>query len=188
MPRQVESQFFRMLALGIVSCTVVAGIWLAWNHMGFQSAGEETPLLQFITEHKSPRDIYFIPVHFPKPSPPGSLSSDFKPVADKRQDNRVIPVDLQGFRLVTGAPIFVDLKSIPYKDVEILEWYDRLLFAQKIQNELKDGDEPKAIAALLSRGVTHLVVPANAPLNSNLVEKQFEDNYYLLYCLKRTQP
>jgi hypothetical protein len=52
----------------------------------------------------------------------GSLSSDFKPVADKNLDQRVISPDLQSFRLATGVPIFVDFKSIPYKDGEVLQW------------------------------------------------------------------
>ena len=34
----------------------------------------------------------------------------------------MIPVGLQRFRLHTGAPIFVDVKSIPYKDVDVIEW------------------------------------------------------------------
>lgn len=38
----------------------------------------------------------------------------------------MIPPDLQQFRLETGMPAFVDLKSIPYLDVEVVEWFARM--------------------------------------------------------------
>ena len=40
-------------------------------------------------------------------------------------DTYAIPPALERFRLYTGAPIFVDRKSIPYKDVELVEWFSR---------------------------------------------------------------
>jgi hypothetical protein len=42
----------------------------------------------------------------------------------------LIPPKLQDFRLETGAPAFVDFKSIPYQDRELLEWQERLELAQ----------------------------------------------------------
>lgn len=35
------------------------------------------------------------------------------------------PVKLQDFRLATGSPVYVDFKSIPYRDSDVLEWYRR---------------------------------------------------------------
>ena len=40
-------------------------------------------------------------------------------------DTYLIPPALERFRLYTGAPVFVDRKSIPYKDVELVEWFSR---------------------------------------------------------------
>ena len=42
------------------------------------------------------------------------------------EQKHLIAVDLQRFRLFTGVPIYVDFKSIPYKDTEVLEWFRRL--------------------------------------------------------------
>jgi hypothetical protein len=45
---------------------------------------------------------------------------------------------LRKFRFYTGAPIFVNLKTHPYKDVEVLEWYRRLQLAEDFYR----SDEP----------------------------------------------
>ena len=33
-------------------------------------------------------------------------------------------MDFQRFRLATGAPIFIEFKAIPYKDIEVRSYYD----------------------------------------------------------------
>lgn len=38
-----------------------------------------------------------------------------------------IPPRMEAFRIETGAPVFVDLKSIPYRDTDVVEWYRRLM-------------------------------------------------------------
>jgi hypothetical protein len=40
-----------------------------------------------------------------------------------------IPPKLESFRIETGAPVFIDVKSIPYRDADVVEWYRRLLLA-----------------------------------------------------------
>jgi hypothetical protein len=44
----------------------------------------------------------------------------------QRGDLYVIPPELERFRTVSGAPALADLKSHPYKDVEVAEWRRRL--------------------------------------------------------------
>src|SRR5207302_3586528 len=100
---------------------------------------------------------------------------DFKPVAEKRRDGRTIPVDLQGFRLSTGAPIFVDFKSIPYRDDEVIEWYERLRLAQAVQEKIRQERLAEALAELRRRGVTHLVQPAGTPLRGPGLKKIYAD-------------
>ena len=83
--------------------------------------------MEFVRLNKEPGDVYFLPVKLPDRSkkPRGfvhSLSADFKPMPARKQDSRLIASDLQQFRLHTGAPIYVDFKAIPYKDVEVIEW------------------------------------------------------------------
>jgi hypothetical protein len=71
----------------------------------------------------------------------------------------LIPPDLQQFRLATGLPAFVDLKSIPYRDVEVVEWFTRMrIEAGSI------GDRPEEVDCTLfdrlreEYGVTHAVL------------------------------
>ena len=186
LPKKVDEPMPRLASMALILGFSGAGIWIMTAQMGFQTGSEEKNLTEFVSAHKAPGDVYFIPVNVPTllNNPRGSLSSDFKPVVEKRADDRVIPVDLQGFRLATGAPIFIDFKSIPYKDVEILEWHSRLSLAYEIQQELGRNDPEHALNWLASRGVTHVVRPAHAPLNSSRLEKVFEDTHYFLYRLK----
>jgi hypothetical protein len=41
-------------------------------------------------------------------------------------DLYLIPLEMSHFRINAGVPVFVDVKSHPAKDTEILEWYERL--------------------------------------------------------------
>ena len=71
----------------------------------------------------------------------------------------LIPPKLQDFRLRTGAPIVVDSKAIPYRDVEVIEWFDRLRLARLIYR-----DQPEAAGcghfdeAAQDYGATHAVI------------------------------
>jgi hypothetical protein len=123
-----------ILALG------VAGLWLLAARQGFHSPADELPLLDYVRQNKAAGDVYFLPVEA-TPTPPkhsGSLSTDFMPVRAKQSDGRPIPVNLQRFRLYTGAPIYVDFKSVPYKDSEVIEWHTRFRQAENWQRQLKE--------------------------------------------------
>ena len=38
---------------------------------------------------------------------------------------------LENFRLETGAPALVDFKAVPYRDADVLEWYERISLARR---------------------------------------------------------
>ena len=44
----------------------------------------------------------------------------------RETDVYLIPPSLERFRLYAQAPVIVDFKTHPYKDTEVIEWYDRL--------------------------------------------------------------
>ena len=162
---------------------VAAGAWITGQRLAFRVSDDEEALMEFVRLHRSPGDTYFLPVRVPDlvAATRGSLSSDFKPLSEKKVDAKVIPVDLQRFRLHTGTPIFVDFKSIPYKDTEGIAWRDRLLLAQSLQDRIRKGDVAPALAELRRLGVTHLVVPAAAPIASAELEQVHEDPAYRVY-------
>lgn len=99
-------------------------------------------------------------------------------------DNYLIPTKLQDFRLVTGAPIYVDFKSIPYKDTDVLEWYRRQRLAGKFYRT-QDCD----LLAQLSNedGVTHMVMETNSPSPPcSFLQELHQDHHYKVF--KLTKP
>jgi hypothetical protein len=175
----------RLAAVGLMAVLVAGGLWITVTRQGFHGAGEELAVEEFVRRTQSPGDVYFVPVTVPDlvTNTHGSLSSDFKPLPEKRTDARVIPVDLQGFRLRAGAPIFVDFKSVPYKDVDVLEWHARLRQAQEIQRRLREGRVAEAVTELRRLGVTHLIVPASQAVRGEGLEKVYGDESYAVYRL-----
>jgi hypothetical protein len=177
-----------VVAAAIVAALVGAGVWIMVGRLTFYTDPDELAVMNFVRRTKRPGDVYFLPVRVPDlaKTTRGSLSSDFKPLPDKQSDRRVIPVDLQRFRLYTGAPIFVDFKSVPYKDADVLEWYKRLGLAQAALEELREGRLSKALDELRARGITHLVLPAPSELRGPEIEQVYGDTHYRVYRVLRS--
>ncbi|HEY3382686.1 MAG TPA: DUF6798 domain-containing protein [Vicinamibacterales bacterium] len=95
-------------------------------------------------------------------------------------DLYLIPPDLQRFRTYGGAPAFVDYKSHPYKDVEVIEWDRRLHLAQRFYAGQNDCTALEFITAhyrishvVLDRRVSQTVCAGLAPV--------FVDDSYGVY-------
>lgn len=73
-------------------------------------------------------------------------------------DMYFIPPKMELFRIETGAPVFVDLKSIPYRDADVVEWFRRLLL---VNNFYQPETDRCAQAPHLARqeGVFLFVLP-----------------------------
>jgi hypothetical protein len=59
----------------------------------------------------------------------------------KRQDPTdlyLVPLDFEQFRIKSGRPIFVDWKSHPFKDTEVIEWKRRIEVAVKTFETLRE--------------------------------------------------
>jgi hypothetical protein len=175
----------------------VAGVGISVGRLAFPIQAADVPLMHFVRDNKKKGDVYLLPVNAPKRASASTamiraLNGDFKPT-DTQKDNRLIPLDLQQFRLGTEAPIFVDFKSIPYKDVEVIEWHDRLLLAEKVQELLKKGEVSQALAELSGRHVTHIVQQADGKVLSDprllliYPTANIEDPRYRVYEIRRTE-
>lgn len=80
---------------------------------------------------------------------------DFVRQSSARGDLYLVPPELERFRLRTGTPIVADLKSHPYKDAEVLEWFDRL---QLVEAFYRSGD-CRILSMIEARfSVTHVVL------------------------------
>jgi hypothetical protein len=174
----------RVCAAIVMATLALAGVWICAAGHAFRGGDQDLALMDFVRTHPQPGELYLLPVRVPElaKTTHGSLSGDFKPPADKVGDTRLIPVDLQRFRLCTGAPIFVDFKSIPYKDTDVVEWHDRLERARHWYDEIDSGRGTEILAAIHARGITHVVVPAGKELHvPGLAKLPFDDPHYQIY-------
>ena len=96
-----------------------------------------------------------------------------------QSDLYLTPVKMQDFRLATGAPAFVDFKSIPYQDTDVLEWYRRVRLADRFY-----ASEDCSLLERLVReeGITHIVMEAGpVQLNCSGIEAIYQDGQYILW-------
>jgi len=109
------------------------------------------PMMNFVKKTKSPGEIY------------------------------LIPTGLQKFRLYTGAPIFVDWKSHPWKDIEVIEWYNRIVGARSFYRE-DEIDCQKLKKISVDYGVTHVVLE-NRHFSSRCVvlHEVYKDDDYSVF-------
>jgi hypothetical protein len=89
------------------------------------------------------------------------LVMDYVGRTAQRGDVYLIPPkepDFDDFRIFTGAPIFVNWKSHPYKDAEVLEWYRRVQAADRFYDALP-GERCQPLLDLLEEDyVSHVVL------------------------------
>ncbi|HEV3144555.1 MAG TPA: DUF6798 domain-containing protein, partial [Gemmataceae bacterium] len=161
---------------------VVGGIVVSQKGLSYRVDEGEEGLLTYVREHKQPGDVYLLPISIPKVGggQKGVPSTSFTPPPRPQPGSNLIPVDLQRFRLSTGAPIFVDFKSIPYQDREVLEWSQRLEINEKLYQQ-NDWDNPKLRAELAKHHITHVVTTAQQGIDSPHYVLQYSDSHYRLF-------
>jgi hypothetical protein len=150
-------------ASGFMICVCFAGgLAVPIFELGYRTDRDELPMLDFVAKHHRQGNVYLVPVELPKPGATtrGVYSSNFTPAPRRGKAGGFLAIDLQRFRIYTGAPIYVDFKSIPYKDEEVLEWYRRIRWCTTIYG---DAGTPGANlrAELSAQGISHVVVPAS---------------------------
>jgi hypothetical protein len=93
----------------------------------------------------------------------------------------MVPPKMQNFRLATGAAIYVDKESIPYRDIDVIEWNRRLELASGIY---KDLTCPALERMHRMEGITNVVVEQdNVPQlkGCDPLERIYADDAYVLY-------
>ena len=85
---------------------------------------------------------------------------------------------MQDFRLATGAPVYVEFKSIPYKDSDVLEWYRRI---QAADHFYKGPDCSQLQSLSTQEGVTQVVLETGGPeLACPFLQETYRDSSYRL--------
>ncbi len=130
----------------------------------FTQKDNNRPMMDFVQKTKQSGDTYLIPFD----------------VSEITKDRKFR--NLEKFRLYTGVPIFVNFKSHPYKDVEILEWYKRILIAQRFY-EAKDNTSCDLLKDIsVNYRVTHVIFQKNYSYTQCArLEKLYENNYHVVY-------
>jgi hypothetical protein len=164
------------IVLGILVVAITGlSIWVPATGRAYYSPSNEEALYSFVREHKQAGDVFLLPVSIPilADGERGSRSSTFVVERDD-DDPTLIPIDLQRFRLTTGAPIYVDFKSIPYKDEEVIAWRLRLQQSGWWRTRTE-------AASLRQYSITHVVTPADRELDPADFDRVYADASYRVY-------
>lgn len=96
-----------------------------------------------------------------------------------RNDLYLTPVKMQDFRLESGAPAYIDFKSIPYKDTDVLEWYRRVRLVERFYA----NEDCSLLERLVKEeGITRVVAEVGATqLRCNGFEAIYQDGQYILW-------
>lgn len=134
----------------LIGMTTLIGLTRLVLDFQRQAAAPERAMMAFVAAHNAPDQFY------------------------------LIPLDMQDFRLVTGSPVYVEFKSIPYQAVDVLEW------ERRIQNT--DQFYKKADCSWLEKlhrmGVTHVILtPKQYDLECSDWTALYRDEYYAVYQL-----
>jgi hypothetical protein len=154
-PSKPARRWLRILALIFIAMLMVVGVTRYQIEYADQLANPANPMMAYVAAHKSPGDIY------------------------------LTPSKLENFRLVTGAPVLADFDSIPYRDEDVMEWYQRLQWASYFY-ESGQGDNPcKALKNTYTKyGVTYAVVErSNKASVCQSLPVVYQDSTYRIYAL-----
>jgi len=96
-----------------------------------------------------------------------------------RGDVYLTPLKMQDFRLETGAPAFIDFKSIPYRDSDVLEWRRRVRVAESFYSS-PDCNQLETLSK--EEGITHIVLEITHSIPAcSFVETIYKDEHYMLW-------
>jgi hypothetical protein len=142
--------------VAIISCTQLG--WMLQQDYGTSYRYRRVMrMMDFAVKNEAPGQVYLVP--------PGEN-------------------DYDNFRLYTGIPIYINWKSTPYKDVEYLQWYQRVQLANQFY-----GASGAQRCELLNQivadgGVTDVVIQGKqATLDCPSAKEVFRDTRYSVYAL-----
>ena len=107
---------------------------------------------------------------------------EFVQASSNSDDTYLIPIKMQDFRLISGAPAYVDFKSIPYQADEVVEWYRRVELAKRFE---KQGDCDVLEEILSNASISWIIVKQGAGYNvCPEMEIAFNGKNYLVFRIK----
>jgi hypothetical protein len=144
------------LSLAAIALVVLAGSIRFVLDLQRKANSEERPMESYIAAHRRSGEVY------------------------------LTPVSLQDFRLASGSPAYIDFKSIPYRDSDVLEWLRRNRLAARFYNN-RDCSILQQLAS--QEGVTHVVLGSEQfDLQCSQMQPVYRDAYYAVYALQSASP
>jgi hypothetical protein len=169
-----------VLVLGLAA----GGVWVTLAGKGYATNDAENAIHDYVRAHATADHVYLLPVSIPEVGKGrGAVSNTFRPPPRPKPGTNQIPVDWQRFRLHTGARIYVDFKSVPYADTQVLEWRGRM---GKVDKWYAGGwGDRGRRQELRDAGITHVVAERDKPIRADyLVPLDFDDPAYVIYEVK----
>jgi hypothetical protein len=146
--------WLRLAGIMILGVLIIIGITRFQIEHIRQLESEDHAMMAYVAEHKSFSDLY------------------------------LVPAKMENFRLATGAPIFVDFKSVPYRDTDVMEWYRRIRLVNTFYTGEKDPCESLQTFAT-REGITHMVLDeGDRASNCPDIELVYWDEYYTVFSLE----
>jgi hypothetical protein len=140
-----------VMALSGIAVVIFSAVGIAKSAISYQQqqALSEQGVMRYVEANKQPGETY------------------------------LIPLKMQDFRLETGAPVYIEFKSIPYKDVDVLEWRRRVDLARKFYERTRCR---KLIELAETEGFTHAILPVDHETTECKQTKLlFQDEFYGVY-------
>ena len=138
----------------VIGLTTMIGITRLTLDFQRQAAAPDRAMMAFVAAHHAPDQYY------------------------------LTPLDMQDFRLVTGSPVYVEFKSIPYQAPDVLEW------ARRIQNtdQFYKRADCNWLEKLRNMGLTHVIVTQKQyDLDCSDWTALYQDENYGVYQLNVNQ-
>jgi hypothetical protein len=158
---------------------VAGGVIVTACGLGYRMV-DEHEIAEYIRATARPTDVYLVPAELPAMGTGrGAVSNTFTPLRAKSDTNQ-IPVELQRFRLMTGASLYVDFKSVPYAPAEVQEWYQRMELASELTTK-GTWTAPGRHRHLKEAGITHVVWPSANPLAASYLVEEHRAGGYIVY-------
>lgn len=99
----------------------------------------------------------------------------------------LIPVEWEDFQLDTGVPVFVDWKTHPYKDSEVVNWYSRVQIARSVYEAYREGVLSCEYLTTLAvnHGITHVVFSgADSEVTCRRLLEVYADSQHRVYRIR----
>jgi len=151
-----HKKLIEFLSVLLVAFIVLIGAIRFYLDYNRKLSAVENEMMAYVAATRTPDDVYFI------------------------------PKKMQDFRLATGSPVYIEFKSIPYRDTDVLEWYDRI---RNVDRFYKKKDCAAVYKVLQNGDATRVVIPADnsAPTCDHLFPI-YQDDFYRIYKLDEDYP